>query len=102
MLSAAAIRDGCLILFLVADPLRRANLGALRIGETLIREANGYRVAFGPETTKTHTPYAAPLPDDLTPRLDFYIEVARQVLLERSNQPDAHWLWLGAEGPDDR
>ena len=98
MLSAAAVRDGCLILFLVADPLRRANLGALRIGETLIRGANGYRVAFGPETTKTHTPYAAPLPDDLTSHLDFYIEVARQVLLARSNKPDARWLWLGAEG----
>jgi|SRR5271165_3408297 len=98
MLSAAAIRDGCLILFLIADPLRRANLGALRLGETLIREAECYRVDFSAASMKTHTPYEARLPKDLTSQLDFYIKVARPVLLARSNKPDARWLWLGAEG----
>jgi integrase/recombinase XerC len=98
MLSAVAVRDGCLILFLVADPLRRFNLGGLRLRETLIRDAKGYRVDFPGEAMKTHDPYQAPLPDDLTPHLGFYVEAARPILLARSDKPDAGWFWLGAEG----
>ena len=41
MLSAAAVRDGCVILFQVACPLRRANFEGLRLGRSLLRDDSG-------------------------------------------------------------
>lgn len=98
MLSAAAVRDGCVILFQVACPLRRANFESLRLGGSLLRDSLGYRVTFGPDETKTHQSFEAPLPTWFVPHLHFYVDVARRALHARSGCPDEGWLWLGAEG----
>jgi integrase len=98
MLSALAVRDGCVILFEVACPLRRSNLEALYLGETLLRDEGGYRVSFEGAQMKNHQPYDAVLPDWMTPHLDFYLEKARRVLSSRSGQADLGAFWLGAEG----
>jgi integrase len=98
MLSALAIRDGCMILFEVACPLRRGNFEKLRLGETLLRDEIGYRVAFDASAMKNHRPFEADLSDWLTPHLDLYCETARETLRRRSDAPDTGRLWLGAEG----
>ena len=98
MLSATAIRDGCMILFLVACPLRRSNFEGLRLGATILRDELAYRVTFDGSQMKNHRPFDADLPDWLTPHLDVYIEWVRPTLLRRSGQPDHGVFWLGAEG----
>jgi len=98
MLSAVAIRDGCMILFAIACPLRRSNFAGLRLGETLLRDEIGYRVAFPGAQMKNHRPFEADLPDWLTQLLDLYCARARETLRRRSGAPDAGFLWLGAEG----
>jgi integrase len=98
MLSAVAIRDGCMILFAVACPLRRSNFEALELGASLLRDELGYRVAFEASAMKNHRPFETDLPDWLTPHLDLYCETARQTLRRRADAPDGGSLWLGAEG----
>jgi integrase len=98
MLSATAVRDGCIILFQIACPLRRASFEALRLGQSVIRDELGFRVALRPDQMKTRHEFEAPLPAWLTPPLDFYLEVARPALQARSGEPDVGWMWLGAEG----
>jgi integrase len=98
MLSAVSIRDGCFILLLIECPIRRTNLEGLRLGHSLIHEAWGYRLEFGADEMKTHTPFEAVLSPDLSAALDYYIKVARPVLWARSNKIDEGWLWLSAEG----
>lgn len=98
MLSAAAVRDGCVILFQIACPLRRTSFEALRLGYCLLRDELGYHVALGPKQMKTGHAFESPLPAGLAPHLDFYIDVARPALQARSGRPDEGWLWLGAEG----
>ena len=98
MPSATAVRDGCVILFLVECPIRRTNLEALQLGRSLLRDDLGYHVAFGPDDMKNHQPFEAGLPVELGAHLDFYVDVARPVLLARSGKADEGWLWLGAGG----
>lgn len=98
MPSALAIRDGCMILFEVACPLRRSNFEALVLGDTLLRDELGYRVSFDASQMKNHQQFDAKLPDWLTSHLDFYVETARRVLSGRSEARDAGTFWLGAEG----
>ena len=98
MLSAAAVRDGCMILFLIACPLRRASFECLRLGQSLLRDHLGYRVELGPKQTKTRQPFDSEVWAFLVPYLHYYVDVARPVLQARSGLPDEGWLWLGAEG----
>jgi integrase/recombinase XerD len=98
LLSAVAMRDGCMILFAVACPLRHSNFEDLRLGASLLREERGYRVRFEASQMKNHQPFDADIPEWLTARLARYCETARRVLQRRSNEPDGGWLWLGAEG----
>lgn len=96
MLSALAVRDGLLVLALLARPLRRADLVALQIGRTLLADEHGYRLKL--VESKTGAPYEANYPDALTEAFDLYVHHARPILFARANKPDKGWLWLGAEG----
>ncbi len=98
MLSAVAVRDGCMIVLAVACLLRRSNFKALRLDKTLLRNEIGYRVAFEASAMKNHRPFEADLPHWLTPHLDLYCKTARETLRCRSDAPDTGGLWLGAEG----
>jgi integrase/recombinase XerD len=98
MLSAAAVRDGCMILFQVACPLRRTSFESLRLSKSLLRDKVGYCVTLCPQQMKTHQAFEASLPEWLTPHLDFYVDIARPTLQARSDKQDDDTLWLGAEG----
>ena len=90
----AAIRysDGLMMAALAAKPIRRRNLVGTRIGEHLKRSPSGhYELRFAAQETKTKQAIVADLPATLTPYIDYWINVARPVLLG-SGQSDAMWL----------
>ncbi len=70
-------RDGLIIAFLAARPLRRRSLAALATGRTLRRVGETWVVVLGPEDTKTREPLEFPFPEVLVVELDFYLTEVR-------------------------
>jgi integrase len=62
--AASRYRDAFALGFLVWAPIRRRNLAALNLGDTLRFEAGRWRVAFGAEATKDKSPLVFALPED--------------------------------------
>ena len=62
--TASRYRDALALGFLVWSPIRRRNLAALNLGDTLRFEAGRWRVAFGAEATKDKSPLVFALPED--------------------------------------
>ena len=93
---AVDFRDGLMIALLAARPIRRANLAALRLGESLVKDERGYVLRFEPSQTKTRRPIEARLPDYLTRLVDLYLSLVRPFLLVRKGRsPDeerAVWI----------
>jgi integrase len=94
--AALFFRDGLMILAETCLPLRRKNCAGLRLGHTLLRDEDRYRVALAPEAMKNGQPFEGWYPAWLTPRLDFYCERVRPILL--GSVDDEGWLWLGRRG----
>ena len=98
---ALQYRDGLLIAFLAARPLRRRNLTALRIGQSLRRQGPDWWIDIPGSETKTGAPLRMPVPDAITQAIDHYLAVHRPVLASRHGRwwraaEDA--LWLSAHG----
>ena len=70
-------RDGLIIAFLAARPLRRRSLAALATGRTLRRVGETWMVLLGPEDTKTREPLEFPFPQTLVADLEFYLAEVR-------------------------
>lgn len=83
MEAASRYRDAFALGFLVWSPIRRRNLTALTLGESLRFEAGRWRVAFGPEATKDRSPLAFALPDeeDYQAALTHYLQRVRPRLM---------------------
>jgi integrase/recombinase XerD len=62
--TASRYRDAFALGFLVWSPIRRRNLSALNLGDTLRFDAGRWRVAFGAEATKDKSPLTFALPED--------------------------------------
>ena len=92
---AMQYRNGLLIAFLAARPLRRSNLAAIVIGRNLIRTEALFWLHFEASETKNRRPIDVPLPADLTLFVDQYLDHHRQVLLRRGNSP---YLWISKTG----
>lgn len=91
---AVRYRDALIIGFLAARPLRRGNLGGIRLDRQLIRDGAQYRLHFDEGETKTGRPIAFMLPDRLVPYLDAYLATYRPLLL-RNRSSDHLWInWL--------
>jgi integrase/recombinase XerD len=104
---AVLYRDGLMIAFLAARPLRRKNLAAIKIGEHLVRCGLDYRLQFAARETKSRRALELNLPSKLTPFLDRYISHHRSLLFPRnrnSRQPTIHDplassnLWVSVRG----
>jgi len=94
---AVRFRDGLMIAFLTALPLRLRSFTILVIGRHIIAEENGYRIVLAPEDTKNGRPYEAPIPARLAPYVRIYIEQMRPVLLgERASDR----LWISINGTE--
>ena len=83
MEAASRYRDAFALAFLVWAPIRRRNLAALNLGDTLRFEAGRWRVAFGAEATKDKSPLAFALPEDdaYQQALEFFLMCIRPRLL---------------------
>lgn len=94
---APIFRDGMALAFLIRRPIRLGNLAGLRIGVTLIERPGGFEYDFPPEETKTSCALAGRWPDDLREVLEYYLKLARPVLM-KSAADDSGWLWIGRRG----
>lgn len=83
METASRYRDAFVLGFLVWSPIRRRNLAALTLGESLRLEAGRWRVAFGADATKDKSPLAFALPEDegYQAALTHYLQRVRPRLL---------------------
>ena len=92
---AIGFRDGLMIALLAARPLRRRNLAAIVIGTNLLRTGNQFWLRFVAGETKNRRPIDVPLPVELTPFMERYLDVHRPALLDGSN---AEHLWVSSKG----
>ncbi len=88
-------RDGLIIAILAARPIRLKNLAAIEIGRHLRRSDNQYWLTFDASEVKNRKSIEVPLPQELTPWLETYINVHRVVLLGRNV---SNRLWISRSG----
>ncbi len=91
--AALNYRDGLLIALLSARPLRMKNMTSLEIGSQITRLSEGYQIDIPAEETKTKRAIYFDVPDDLTSKLDTYIDKHRPALL-RGIETDRLWISL--------
>ena len=91
---AARYRDGLIILLLASRPIRRSNLAAIELGQHLTKTGDIYRLTFDGEETKSHRPIATAFSPELTPYIDRYIGLYRELLL-KGNKTDRLWIAFG-------
>lgn len=84
-------RDGLMISLLAARPIRLKNLASIRLGKHIIEAADGYLLCFPAEETKTGQPIEVPVPLDLAPSIERYVERYRAVLLG-GTRSDHFWI----------
>lgn len=90
------LRSGLMVSLLAVLGLRLRSLLALRLGSTLIREADGrWWIHLKPEHTKNKKPLDVPWPASLMPWLERYLAVERSQLLAGVASDE---LWIGAYG----
>ena len=96
-LRAARNRTGLIIAILALRPIRLANLAAIEIGRHLQRTGTVYQLCFEASELKDRDGAALefPLPEELTPPLDRYLDDYRHQLLHgrRNNR-----LWISTRG----
>lgn len=101
---AEQFRDGLMIAFLAARPLRRKNMIELEIGAHLKEIGDGFNVTLPPEIMKNHTALEFPLPDALVPFMQRYLTLYRPVLsvgpggVAAGHPEHATSLWLARSG----
>lgn len=91
-------RDGLIIAFLIAFPLRRYNLNGLRLGKTLHRDTNGLHAAIDKSNVKNNIDANSSYPPRLVAAFDFYWSDVRPHFVGKSSTPDTGWVWLGRRG----
>ena len=92
---ARQYRDGLIITLLTVDPLRLANITALELGRTLIKDGKTWSFNIPPEETKAGRLHLAVLPDWSASRIDRYVEHYR---LFFRNAESTNRLWLSQLG----
>lgn len=95
--AAVRFRDGLMIALLSHRMLRRRSFINLSIGAHLKRASDGYRITLDSDDTKNGRSYEAPLPGNLTPSMDAYLDLVRPVLL---GERHSGRLWITHTGTD--
>lgn len=98
---AVMFRDGLLIALLIADPVRRKNAHAIRIGENLVPAEEGYWLRYLPAETKNHRHHEVPCSPPLVQLIKRYLQVYRLRLIPLGSSPSPASdlsLWLNVDG----
>lgn len=101
ILAAATFRDGLMIAFLAARPVRLANLAAIGINQHLEKKGNMFLLVFRSAEVKTRRHLEFPIPRDLVRPMEIYLSRYRPVLMTRNgrwNTGPHNGLWVSAHG----
>src|SRR5207245_1761524 len=71
---ALQYRDGLIIALLALVPLRSRTLAALRIGKHLVKSGDLWALDIPAKDTKTRRPLDYPVSEELSARIDVYLE----------------------------
>jgi len=99
--AAADFRDGLMIAFLAARPVRLANLAAIEINGHLQRQGKEWWLTFPTTEVKNRRHLEFPLPRDLEDPLQMYLSRHRPILMTRNgrwNTGPHDGLWVSAHG----
>ncbi|GLR90946.1 site-specific integrase [Bradyrhizobium iriomotense] len=95
MRDAYIYRDGLMIALLAVIPLRRRTFAALKIGQHLVKAGGLWALDIPAEDTKTRRPLEFPISEELSARIDLYLERYRR----RIPGADTHkGLWVSHLG----
>jgi site-specific recombinase XerD len=97
---APAFRDGLIIAFLAARPLRMRNLVGLTLDRTLVFRSTKWWIQIPAAETKTREPIELPWPEPLIGSLEVYLTRYRPVLAQRHGRwtrPVGQALWLSRD-----
>lgn len=100
---AEMFRNGLIIAFLAARPLRIKNMVQLEIGKHFIETEGGYQIKLSPSDMKTKAWVAFSMPDALAPYIRRYLHEYRPVLaagpdFNPAQSPDGGFLLLSRTG----
>ncbi len=91
----AAFRNALMLAILTACPIRRKNFSALRLGKSLTRLEDGWRIRFPAEEVKNKHPIDLQVPAGVIVYLDRYLQEIRP-RLAAGRSCDRVWLnWYG-------
>jgi hypothetical protein len=98
---ARAIRNGLILALWTLCPSRRKNFATLEIGKTFRRVKGRWWITIAEKETKTRQrPEERPVVEWLNPYIELYLNKARPILLNGSNQEtDALWISDKIRGP---
>ncbi len=89
-------RDGLIISFLAARPLRRRNFAGLLLGKHLHKIAGEWWIIIPAEETKTKRRIEVPFPEALIDPLQRYLDVHRPALIQTT---DRNIIWAAHSSP---
>jgi integrase/recombinase XerD len=95
--AAIRFRDGLLISFLAALPLRLSNFSSIELDKHLIYRSGVYWLYFSAEETKTERPIEGRIPDCLSFWLERYLRIYRPLLASETKPPTSMALWLSQQ-----
>ena len=88
---ALCFMDGLIICLLAARPIRLGNLQSMNLGDHLTKNGEIYYLELKAEETKNKLAEFDPLPAELTPYMDRYLNHYRPLLLQ-GNSSQAVWI----------
>lgn len=91
--AAVAVRDAAIVMFLVFNPLRRADVANLELGSSIMVSSEGTFVRVG--RTKNGDPDLRPLPREIAEQLHVYVSEFRPLLQSPASGAS---LWLAQTG----
>ena len=95
--NAIGLRDLLMVALTATTALRRRNIMALTLGDSLLRHRHGYEIRFPAHAVKNARAIALLVMAELTVPLDRYVELYRPLLFGRHAR-DNPALWISHEG----
>jgi site-specific recombinase XerD len=95
LIRASRYRDGLMLAFQAARPLRLKNLTALDVDKHLKRVGDTYVLVFEASEMKNHSAFEVAIPAELACRIDTYLSTYRLTLLHGNKTSS---LWITKQG----